>query len=195
VGFDACMTELPCAKDLVKLPIRAVVAYALRFARRLSWNLRNNNAYKTIEKALALAEQVVSSNSLEKIDTASILMAGANVLDSFSSFQSQQDQIIALAVIRVVTIASLALDAAMYSTDSRFTKYNIDIHYDQMQVAHSAEAVAHLAEAIANIDIYNSIISAKRDYEYLLKTYGEHETIIIGDPIDISDNSLLGPLL
>jgi hypothetical protein len=75
---------LPTVKDLEKLPLRAVVAYAARTARRLSSELRGIIADEILDNALRTIEAVSTTDLIAAIDNASVIVAAQRVAAAYA---------------------------------------------------------------------------------------------------------------
>lgn len=187
------MTGLPSAEQLQRLPLRAVVIYAVRSARRVLPALPANMDDCVVEEALMLAEAVTSTESLQRLDPSPIHLATARVLEAFLVQKELEErrpgEIRAVLSINSATRAAAAVLSAACESDrpdrvARHAAY----------VARAAEATAGRVDILGETMAAAANVAAARDYEILLKTFGEHEPSVIGDPIDFSVDSLLGTL-
>src|SRR5437868_1404173 len=76
--------SLPTAEQLGRLPLRAVVAYAARTARRLSSELRGIVADQILDDLLKLVELVATTDPVSKVDKASLIRAAERVAAAYA---------------------------------------------------------------------------------------------------------------
>jgi hypothetical protein len=179
------MTEVASYEELAKLTLRALVAYSTRCARRIASSLPSTPDMFLIERAILQSEEVATAPELRALDGASILRTGAEIVGLAKGFDLLQHRRAALAVALTTVVAHAALDA---STDRpRANK-------------HAAYAIRFARDVTAKIDIFDQVRTAvvaeatRNDYEALLRLGGTHEWPTPGEPIDLSEGSLLGPL-
>ncbi len=168
--------DLPTATDLEKLPIRAVVAYTARTARRLSSELRGVIADHAIDGLLSRIDGVCAVYLLTSLDEADIVSAAADVIGAMSQSQAPQDKhVIASSLSRSAMAATMAIEVANDPTRARRC-----MSYAAKQAEKAVRAVRVLSSeaAMAATD------AACHDYAILLNAYGEHDEVIIGNPID-----------
>jgi hypothetical protein len=166
---------LPTSKDLEKLPLRAIVAYAARTARRVSTALRGLIPDEVLDNVLDRTDQVFQTPFLSDIDLSSLSYAVADLYGALSKTRNAGDGHVAgLCISRSATVA----------------KELVGIGLDPWRANSHVCRVANKAElAVSTIDVLykgatEAIAAANRDYEILLNTYGVHEQAIIGDPVD-----------
>lgn len=179
------MTNLPSAKQLERLPVRAVLAYAARAARRMSVELRGTVEDETFQEALSIAESVASAARLDQLGAAAGAFAAARVAGTLGAIATRQGYLAALSIMDVAGAASNAVLAAVVEKGARESA---------TYVARAAEQAASRFDILEEPMAAAAIQAARRDYEILLRNFGEHEAVVIGDPIDLSESSLLGPL-
>jgi len=180
------MTGLPTAEQLKKLPLRAIAAYTARAARRVLPELRGAVDDNIIEEALSLVENVASIEHLDLLDAASAALVASRTVGEAISLRGRQD-IAVLSIFSAACTAHLLLMSAF--EQHRAGRYAASAGREAERTAR--DSVAALDEPMATA----AAEAARTDYETLLKTFGEHETVVVGDPIDLSETSFLGALM
>jgi hypothetical protein len=180
------MTILPSAEQLEKLPLRAIVAYATRAARRVSVILRGQAEYVIVNETLNLTESIVSSDASREISAASLMAAAARLAAMSATLREPQKVLAAMSVRAAARAAYSAIQAI--SDTSRSDYY----------ARHAARAAATAARAIDALDEVAARAARERtrlDFEVLLQRFGEQHSVTFGQSFDISANaSPLGPL-
>jgi hypothetical protein len=175
--------SLPTVKELEKLPLRAVVAYAARTARRISSELRGIVADDILEDALRHVETVLTADLIGEIDQASVISAGERVAaayaDAPASVKSPQSDLKVFSLVQAALAAMYAIEGACDPSNARH------------QIKRAAQAAQRAVRCIQALD--SSVASvvgeaARQDYNILLRKYGEHDKVVIGDPIDCFDD-------
>lgn len=172
------MTQLPSAIEIEKLPLRAIVGYAISCARRLTSELRGIAPAGVVDRALSLAEEVVFAQRPELVNAASILLAGADVAEAASTLETAKQRLAALAVIGATNAAYHAIEGA---ADPRGLRYNVGF------AARAAEGAGRAALILEEQAAACAVRAARKHYECLLKQCGEHEPGRMGDPIQLAD--------
>ena len=172
------VVNLPTVRQLEKLPLRAVVAYAAKGARRVSSLLYDFVEMQIIEEALSIAEKVASTGQLDQLDAASTLRVAASVAEAAAAFDEDVPERLHFAAqsVRSATWAAYCvIEAAGRPEKAR--------HYATL-TAEAAKIAVNAAEILDESAAAAAINAAKRDYDILLNTFGEHEETVIGDAID-----------
>jgi hypothetical protein len=174
---------------LQRLPLRAIAAYAARAARRVEPRLRGAIDCDIIEHAVSLLENVASSEHLDRLDVASALLAASRAAGA---------AVAAPAMLEIHLAANCITGAAM-------TAYHIlestlePPERVERHAAYAADAAEWMAacadDVLGELGAGAADAAAQKDYEILLKTFGEHDVVTIGDRIDLSETSLLGPIM
>jgi hypothetical protein len=174
--------SLPTLQELEKLPMRAVVAYAARTARRLTSELRGIVADEILDDALRLIGCVATNRVLAEIDPASVVRAGERVA---SAYAAAPDSVKSQKAFRIVFSLAQATLAGMYVLLAVI---------DPSSAQHQMKSVAQTAErAVRPIGALDSQAAdaarnaARRDYEILVTKYGRQDAVVIGDPVDCFD--------
>lgn len=170
---------LPTAHELEKLPMRAVVAYAARAARRSSRKLRGIISDDILENALRLAEAVTVSNTPYEKQSTAIASAGHGIAKAFGAAPANDRSVERLRAVFSLVQATLAamnlLDAIAARTDTRqFMTRAVGAAVRAARVVGTSATEANAAD----------IEAARKDYEVLLQKYGERDDVVIGDPVD-----------
>lgn len=174
--------SLPTVEQLEKLPLRAVVAYAARTARRLSSELRGIIADEILDGVLELVELVSTTDLIGEVDKASVIRAAERVA---AAYADAPDRLKSLEKFRIVFSLGHAAEAAMFALLAATDQVNAS---DDRRLA--AEEAHH---AVRPIDVLGrkaagaAMQAARLDYEILLGEYGEHEQVVIGEPVRCFD--------
>jgi hypothetical protein len=177
------MLTLPTVEELEKLPMRAVVAYAARTARRVRSELRGIVGDDILEEALRLVETVTTSGQIGRLDSAAVITASERVA---SAYADASDDMKSPAKFLLVFCFVQAALCAMYV---------IDAAVDPSNARHQMKSAAEAAKrAVAPIEALDAVASdaarnaARRDYEKLLAEYGAHDEAVIGPPVYCFDD-------
>ena len=160
---------LPTAKELEKLPMRAIVAYVARTARRVSQEFRGVVADETLDEALRLIESVSTTDHIGKIDPAAIFRASERVV---AGYDAAPDYLKSTPRFRLLfSLVQAGLAAA----------HAVEAVLDPNNAGHQIKRAALAAErAVRPIQGLNSVAAgaareaARRDYELLFLQFGEH---------------------
>jgi hypothetical protein len=171
---------LPTARMLEKLPMRAVVAYAARTARRLSAELRGIVADDILDDVLRLADSVSTTQLIGAIERGSVMSAAACVASAYAAappgVKSVAKRRMMGSVLHAAMVAEHAIDAAGDA---------ILASWDMKCAALEAERAVRAIEDLSSSQAVNAATeAARRDYETLLREYGEHDEVTIGNPVD-----------
>ena len=175
------MGDLPTIEQLQKLPLRALAAYAARAARRARPVLRGVIDDSLVEDILSIVESVVSAEDLGRFDSCSALDAGSRMLKASVSIQKSDTQ--TLAVLCLFRTARAAYAVLQYVHDVA------DPDLASCSAAYAANAAEGAARGHVAHDELAATLAAKAaraDYEMFLKTQGQHDTVTLGRPIDLS---------
>jgi hypothetical protein len=170
---------LPAAKHLEKLPLRAIVAYAARTARRLSSELRGVVADVILDHAMDLLANVAMALPFEEVDKVSVMHAAAQVAAAYADAPAALRSVERF---RVVFAIGHAAEAVMFAV---LAASNPDKARRLME-----SAALEAERATRPIEVLDSAASAavtratRQDYEILLRRYGERDEVVIGEPID-----------
>lgn len=174
---------LPTAKELEKLPMRAVVAYAARTARRVSSELRGIVADDILDDALRLVDTVSTTYLIGEVDQASVIRAGERVAAAYAAAPDGMKSIdkfyLVFSLIQAALAATSAIEAALNPSSAR---------HQMKSAAQEAQRAVRPIEALSSGAASAATEAARRDYDILLRKYGEHDEVVIGDPIDCFDD-------
>ena len=179
------MGNLPTIEELQKLPLRAIAAYAARAARRVRPVLRGVVDDGLVEEVLSIVESVVSAEDLDQLDASSAMFAASRIIGASRSIQKSDSQ--AYAVMCLFDAARTA-----YSVLQCVDYPHRESHY----AAYAASAAECAAGDYVALDEPAATLAAKAaraDYEMFLKTQGQHETVTVGRPIDLSGLGSIWP--
>jgi hypothetical protein len=172
---------LPTTRDLEKLPLRAVVAYAARTARRLSSGLRGIVADDILDNALGLIERVYTTSQIDQVDWASLYRGVERVAGAYAEAPADTKSPDKFSIVFCLGhAAGAAVDAILA------TEYRNDSARWMKEAA--AEAVRTVA-CIRSLECEAAEIAkeaARQDYDTLIKEYGQHEEVILGEPVNWS---------
>ncbi len=170
---------LPTAEELERLPVRAVITYATRTARRISLGLRGIVADDIVDNALRLAEAVSTADIIAELEPASIILASERVVAAYAeapnSLKSKDNFLILFSLAHVAMAAMHAILAAQYSGRARYQMGQV-----ALEVKKTVDLIYVLGEKAAAI----AREAARHDYDTLFREYGEHDEVVIGEPID-----------
>lgn len=182
----------PVTKDELKqLPLRAIVAFAVRTARRvqplfdlpLKWTGRNNHLV-AVDEALRLAEAWLigqESGSLTNADAAREAVDATLVAKS----ADPNDASAALAV-----DAALAIDAALAVRSADAT--DAALYADAASTSAATASLAAL-DAAAGDGVFADEFASQSDYRRLSELYG-HDKKFAEFSLDATESGPLGPL-
>jgi hypothetical protein len=169
--------DLPTAKELERLPLRALVAYATRSLKRLRPELRGAVDDHIVDRLIADADAVCTDPLIGHLNNAEITRTAAQLVEAMTAIDSRQKMMIALAFTRLATAAEMVIETVKYPTTARRCI---------TRAADAVQKAVHVVELLADserVKMSGAIRAARRDYEVLLEAYGEHDTVLIGDPV------------
>src|SRR3989304_9539293 len=163
-------TLLPTADELQKLPMRAVVAYAARNARRLSSALRGIVAEPILDDALRAVDTVWRTHSIAEIDRAAIVAASQRVAEAYAAapagMKSPERFLLVFSLVNAALAAVDTIEAAAHPGSAR--------HQMERAAAEAQKAASRIA-ALDKRAATTAAEAARNDYELLLKSCGGHE--------------------
>jgi len=169
---------LPTAKDLQKLTLRAIVAYAVRTTRRLCAELREKIGHELFDDSLRLISAVTTANRIQDIDGPSVILAAGRIFEAYASLpeseKSAQRFLMVISVVHSAEVAVFARLAVRHPNRARHWTEN---------AAQEAEWVSRYMQIICGGMAQTLIEDACKDYEILLQEYGQHSEVVIGDPV------------
>lgn len=169
----------PTAEELAKLPMRAVVAYAGRNARRLSRELRGVVAEDILDDLLGLVDSVSTASVVSELEQTPLAIAAQRLTDSYAAASDEMKSLrkfhmvfslvnATLAAIRVIEAVVRPQGASRPMKSAAKRAHRTVWRLDALK-----ESAARAARQ-----------AARQDYEILLSVYGEHDEVILGDPVD-----------
>jgi hypothetical protein len=174
------VTELPTSEDIQKLTPRAIVAYAVRCARRAAIQLRGSVEDEIIEAPLRIAERLASAVELDQTAGVATPRAAARVARAMGTLREPSTVLAALCLTRAADVAMHILRAIAQPSSKR----------GRIQAVRAARAAAELsrwaASAADEPESTARVESARRDYEFLWKHFGREREVVLGEPIDLS---------
>ncbi len=172
-------TIRPNAEQIAKLTVRSIVAYASRAARR-AIATQNADDIESCERALRVANEFVEEPTVVSGSERRAALAAASASDRGPTES--------LPLIHVTVMACAAMMCCYYAIRTVCSKEPERATCFKRLVDEAVRAARPLDdEASAALDV--------ADYELLVKLYGKHESITLGDPFDPSDSGPLGPIL
>ena len=172
------MGGLPTAEQLAKLPLRAIAAYAARCARRRGLLLRGAIADEIIESPLKITEKLASVRELDYSDGVTVALAAKRLAAEMDDLPSHQARA-ALGLFRLMHVVGGIITVAQGRADPQH------IHN---QIVDAARAAAAIPDSdVIDESAVAARIAAMHDYEILLRSFGEHDRLVLGEPIDLSD--------
>jgi len=175
---------LPTADDLANLPVRAIVAYAVRTTRRVSVGLRGVVPDDVLDDALSLIEAVTSTVRLGKLDKAAAIRAGARVLQAYTASSSDAKTEEMILIVLSFTGAAMAAENAIFAAEVRGDRMD-----RVRRVARWAErTVRRIPERIDAVPADLVREAAMQDYLILVRRFGDRGRGTFGEPIDCVDD-------
>lgn len=175
--------RLPTAKELEKLPMRAVVAYAARTARRVSAEFCGIVADDILDDALRLVEAVSTTDFIGEVDQASVVRASQRVVEAYvaapASMKSIDKFYLVFCFVQAALAAASVIEAAANPEN---------VCREMKRAAQQAELAVCPIKALSGEAASSAKKAARRDYEVLREKYGEHEEVVIGDAVDCFDS-------
>lgn len=168
---------LPTADQLERLTLRSIAAYAVRGARRVSVMVLGVLDQDEIDRSFRALETFASTDDINQSDEVDSLNAAASVARAMVPLRDA-DAIAALAVFRTASMASNLLGAANKTQPAQFARRGI------WRAARAAAGIGRAGEQLGGAA---AIEAARRDYEILRNEFGEHDDIVVGDPVDLSE--------
>jgi hypothetical protein len=171
---------LPTVEQLAQLPLRAVVAYAARNAQRLSVELRGVVPNESFDKLLDLIASV-STTDVNELDWGSVIRAAEELAAAYAAAPAPSKS---LAKLRVVFALGHAAETAMFAI---LAARNPKFARDAAEEAH--QTVRHIGAIFPRTAVEAAKKAARQDFNDLLREYGAHAKVVIGDPVRCFDES------
>jgi hypothetical protein len=177
------MGNLPSSQELEKLTLRAITAYAVRFARRASVVLAGAADAEVIAAPLRIASKVASEQVLDRSDDAAAARSGAAVAGAMGQLTCGEQAMAALCLVDVAMVV-VAVFEAMHSG----AKPGWPEGERARAAKHASKCAGRAARAIGgNAESVEILEAARAEYAILLKHFGEHQGVDLGEPVDLSD--------
>ena len=175
--------SLPTVEELEKLPMRAIAAYAGRTARRLSPALRGVVPDQILDDLLRLIDDVSTTSDIVELKQAVIADAVQRLTEAYAtepaSMKSPEKFLVVFSLVHAALASISVIRAVVDPASSR-------------RESESAAREAHraLREARNHGDglVRAAVEAAIKDYDVLVRVYGEHGEVIIGEPVNCFDN-------
>jgi hypothetical protein len=179
------MTQpLPTAQELEKLPLRVVVAYASRTARRLSSELRGIVADEILDNVLQIVDLVSTASFIDDLDTSAIIRAAQHVAGAYAASSDESKSLEKFRIVFSITHTAItAMSACEAAADPSHAGFFMK------RAAGAAERAVRALEVLDAGAAAAAVEAARRDYETFLAKYGEHEEVIVGEPIHCFDDA------
>lgn len=167
--------SLPKTSELEKLPLRAIVAYAERVARRLSIELRGTIADDILDDAFRLIHKVCLN---EDVDANAVMCGAQRVTSAYAATSGEATSNAQFRIVFSICHAAMAAMNALLAAENPTR-----IIYYAKRTAIEAERTNRAIESLSIEAACTAKADAIRDYEALLGEYGEHEEVILGNPV------------
>jgi hypothetical protein len=172
-------TSLPTANDLEKLPLRAVVAYAARTARRVSAEFRGIVADDVLDEALRLIDDVTTTHLLADVDAVSVVRASECVVAAYEAapaeMQSTRKNYLVFSFVQAALAATSVIEAARGPSKA---------WHQRKRAAREAQLAVDPIRSLEGEAAIATFKSAREDVDLLVGNYGKHDEVVIGPPID-----------
>jgi len=175
------MTDLPTVEQLETLTLRSIVAYAVRSARRASVKLRGIVEADVAETPLRIAENLASMREFDRSGLPAVLFAASAVAKVMTTLETRDLKLAALCLTRTAMSASHVFRAV------ESLGVPLKAHYHANFAAREAAPCAmDAADALGDVTPA-PIDCAHSDYDILLKNFGRHQVVTLGEPVDFSE--------
>lgn len=175
-------TCLPSSEELEKLTLRALVVYTARSARRVCAMFRGIIADEILDEELRLLDSVSTTLIISGLDQTSMISASERVVAAYRAAPADMKSVarnqLLFSLVQAALSACYAIEAAADPKNAR------------LQMERAARAAQRAVSPIESLSISvanEAIEAARRDYDSLLRKYGEHNEVVIGDPLDHSE--------
>jgi hypothetical protein len=168
LGIAHMSAEIPDAQELGKLPIRALIAYAARAARRASGELRGVLPAEVLENAIRVAEAVSTTEEMAATDASGAVSAGHRVAKAYADAPSVNRSASRVRAVFRLVQATLATYWALRAASSPPAGA-------RALLARAASSAARSARPIRPTDTRTAAghaSAARQDYDSLLREYG-----------------------
>jgi hypothetical protein len=175
--------SLPTAEQLEKLPLRAIVAYAARNARRLSSKLRGIVPDQVLDEVLQLMESVSTFNPIGEVDKRAVTRSAERIT---SAYVDAPEDLKSLKTFRIVFALSHAATTAAFALIAAADP--VRANPERKVAAEEAQQTVRPIDVLQKKAADAARSAARRDYDILVREYGEHEEVVVGEPIHCFDS-------
>ena len=177
----------PSEADIAKLPLRGIVAYAARIARRASSHLHSLEKSDLVQRVLESTERIIYDTNVRPHQAETLLKSAAGVMASLGESPSPES---VLAALEIIDSAVCAINVAMAcqiknENPAQFQKF---VNFAVRHAHCAAKRSCLLGNRTSAID------AATRDYHTLMHISERSLDPGLGEPIDIGPSGALGPL-
>ncbi|HEV3166106.1 MAG TPA: hypothetical protein VGZ22_18930 [Isosphaeraceae bacterium] len=134
-----------------------------------------------IEAPLRLAEKLASVLDIDWSVGITAAQAGLRVAKAMQSLEPPKASIAALSLTRVVDVVRAVRSAAENPSSERARRWIVRAAESAAKAQDRAARALHEPASTAVIE------AARSDYQVLFKEFGEHEDVVLGEPIDLSE--------
>lgn len=181
------MSDMLHEEQIASMPLRAIVAVAARAARRLSGQWSGLAQSDTVNRAIAVAEQMVENPTVDDELLLAASRASRECLAALGSIVDPFAKHAALAAMLAARAAWGAIVAYLsWNQNRRFAEINV------RYAAQSALTASRIGITSEENDI--AVELATRDYIRLSALYERSPDRVLGPVIDLSEQGPLGPL-
>jgi hypothetical protein len=170
--------RLPTITELAKLPMRAIIAYAARTARRVSQRFRGIVADDTLDTSLQLIDAVTTTPAIRDLDQVSVIRAAEGVVAAYEAapahLQSGEKDLLVFSLVQAALAATNVIEAALDPGKAG---------YHMLRAARESQLAVDPIRRLGGGAAREAINAAREDYDRLLREYGEHDQVVIGDPV------------
>jgi hypothetical protein len=171
------MSTLPTSEQLEKLTVRAIVAYAARAVQRVRSELQELIADELMADVILAVENSLTPQSLAQPDSGLALVAAERVVAAYvetpGDMRSAEKSILVFSFVQAALTAMHAVLAVKDRADAR----------GHLKRATQAAELAVCPTKFLGKDPNDALRAAFHDYEILLQEYGEHDEVVLGDPV------------
>jgi hypothetical protein len=183
----APLAHLPTAEELRKLPLRAAVLYTARAARRAAATARRAIDPEIIDRAISTAVNSALDPHLDQADAVAAIEATGSVTHATVAAHVPDSQVpinYAAGSVRSAAWAAYCLiHAASYPAQAAQDHACI-VQTAELGARGSAEAICDTQGEAAMVA---AVQAARKDYDLLLRRFGAHESVEIGDAADAAE--------
>lgn len=159
--------------------MRAVVAYAARTARRLSWQLEGIVPQDLLEELLGAVDSVWMTCCTDDAYVRRLVGGVQRIVTAYSTAPAGMKSLSKFRILFSLVHATFAaMDAIQAAAAPARASHRMK------RLARAAHRAVRPIHALTNSALRAALSAAREDYEILLKRYGEHEEVTVGDAVD-----------